>query len=74
LKSHEQGGDAVAAARRVLADLEPEYLEVVDFDGQPTLVVAASVGGTRLIDNAPLDRRDDQSRVQRGPEAREDRS
>lgn len=43
------------AARAVLvaAGLEPDYVEVADFDG-PTLVVAARVGSTRLIDNIPL--------------------
>jgi pantoate--beta-alanine ligase len=43
------------AARAMLeaAGLEPDYVEVVDFDG-PTLVIAASVGSTRLIDNVPL--------------------
>ena len=43
------------AARAVLAaaGLETDYVEVVDFDG-PTLVVAARVGSTRLIDNVPL--------------------
>jgi pantoate--beta-alanine ligase len=43
------------AAREVLeaAGLEPDYVEVADFDG-PTLVVAARVGPTRLIDNIPL--------------------
>jgi pantoate--beta-alanine ligase len=47
-------GDA-AAAKAVLAaaGLEPDYVEVADLDG-PTLLVAARVGGTRLIDNAPL--------------------
>ena len=46
--------DAVAA-RAVLeaAGLEPDYVEVADFDG-PTLLVAARVGSTRLIDNVPL--------------------
>ena len=44
-----------AAARSVLeaAGLVPDYVEVADFDG-PTLVVAARVGSTRLIDNTPL--------------------
>ena len=44
-----------AAARSVLeaAGLAPEYVEVADFDG-PTLLVAARVGSTRLIDNVPL--------------------
>ena len=45
----------VAAARAVLAaaGVEPDYVEVMDFDG-PTLLVAARVGSTRLIDNVPL--------------------
>jgi pantoate--beta-alanine ligase len=45
----------VAAARAVLAaaGVEPDYVEVADFDG-PTLLVAARVGSTRLIDNVPL--------------------
>jgi pantoate--beta-alanine ligase len=44
-----------AAARAVLeeAGLEPDYVEVADLDG-PTLLVAARVGATRLIDNVPL--------------------
>ena len=43
------------AARAVLetAGLDPDYVEVADFDG-PTLLVAARVGSTRLIDNVPL--------------------
>jgi pantoate--beta-alanine ligase len=43
------------AARSILeaAGLAPEYVEVADFDG-PTLLVAARVGSTRLIDNVPL--------------------
>jgi pantoate--beta-alanine ligase len=57
IASHDRGGDAVTAARQALGDLEPDYVEVIDFDGQPTLVIAASIGGTRLIDNAPLGRR-----------------
>jgi pantoate--beta-alanine ligase len=45
----------VNAARAVLAaeGLEPDYVEVADFDG-PTLLIAARVGSTRLIDNVPL--------------------
>jgi pantothenate synthetase len=44
-----------AAARAVLAEagIEPDYVEVADFDG-PTLLVAARIGSTRLIDNVPL--------------------
>jgi pantoate--beta-alanine ligase len=43
------------AAREVLeaAGVTPDYVEVADFDG-PTLLVAARVGSTRLIDNIPL--------------------
>ena len=43
------------AARAVLAEagIEPDYVEVADFDG-PTLLVAARIGSTRLIDNVPL--------------------
>ena len=48
------GADPVAAARATLGDLEPEYVAVADFGGQPTLLIAARVGRTRLIDNAPL--------------------
>jgi len=42
-------------ARTVLeaAGITPDYVEVADFDG-PTLLVAARVGSTRLIDNVPL--------------------
>jgi pantoate--beta-alanine ligase len=52
------GRDPVAAARHVLADTAVDYLAVADFSGRPTLVVAAWIGATRLIDNVPLDRRD----------------
>lgn len=45
----------VNRARAVLAaaGVEPDYVAVEDFDG-PTLLIAARVGTTRLIDNAPL--------------------
>ena len=44
-----------AQARDVLgeAGVDPDYVEVADFDG-PTLAIAARVGSTRLIDNIPL--------------------
>ncbi len=49
--------DPVRAARKVLDEeplLDLDYLEVADLNGQPVLLVAARVGKTRLIDNAPL--------------------
>ena len=48
-------GDTVAAARGVLRGLAVDYVGVATFDGQPTLVIAARAGVTRLIDNVPLD-------------------
>jgi pantoate--beta-alanine ligase len=50
------GGDPVAAARAVLQGLDVEYVAVGDFDGQPTLAIAARVGRTRLIDNVRLEK------------------
>jgi pantoate--beta-alanine ligase len=44
----------VALARLAEAGLEIDYVEVADFD-PPTLVGAARVGSTRLIDNVPLE-------------------
>jgi pantoate--beta-alanine ligase len=69
--ARDDGGDAAAAraaALRALAarDVEPEYVELVDPDdftvsdgaaGRVLLVLAARIGATRLIDNAPLDLR-----------------
>ena len=43
-----------ALARLAEAGLEVDYVEVADFD-PPTLVGAARVGSTRLIDNIPLE-------------------
>ena len=45
-----------ARARAVLAEagLAPDYVEVADLDGIPTLAIATRVGSTRLIDNVPL--------------------
>lgn len=56
LTAYRTGGDAVATARAVLEGeraLQAEYVEIAQFDG-PTLVAAARVGATRLIDNVPL--------------------
>jgi pantoate--beta-alanine ligase len=58
MAAHRHGADPVAAARHALGDLTPDYLAVAVFDGVPTLVVAARVGATRLIDNVPLDHPD----------------
>ena len=48
-------------ARAVLADagLEPEYLEVVKFDGRSLLAGAVRIGSTRLIDNVILEGADE---------------
>jgi pantoate--beta-alanine ligase len=54
LAAHRAGADPVAAARAALADLEPDYVAVAEFHGQPTLAIATRVGKTRLIDNIPL--------------------
>jgi pantoate--beta-alanine ligase len=58
LAAHRAGGDPVAAARTALGGLDIEYVAVATFDGLRTLVLAARVGGVRLIDNVPLDRPD----------------
>jgi pantoate--beta-alanine ligase len=52
--AHTAGTDAVAAARAELDGLQVDYADVAVFDGEPTLVVAARAGATRLIDNVPL--------------------
>jgi pantoate--beta-alanine ligase len=56
LAAHDRRSDPVAAARAELAGVDVNYIDVAVFDGEPTLVVAARVGGTRLIDNVPLNR------------------
>jgi pantoate--beta-alanine ligase len=55
LAAHAAGRDPVAAARATLDRLHVDYVAVTPFDDQPTLVVAARAGATRLIDNVPLD-------------------
>ena len=57
LAADRSGGNAVAAARAALGDLDADYVTIADFGGGRTLVIAARVGGTRLIDNVPLDGR-----------------
>jgi len=41
-------------ARELLADLDVDYVEIAPFD-PPVLAAAIRIGGTRLIDNVPLD-------------------
>jgi len=53
LAAHRAGSDPVSAALTRLSGLDVEYAEVADF-GVPTLVIAARVGPTRLIDNVVL--------------------
>jgi pantoate--beta-alanine ligase len=55
LDAYRQGLDPVQAARARLGDLNVDYVEVATLGGQSTLVIAARVGATRLIDNMPLD-------------------
>jgi pantoate--beta-alanine ligase len=56
LAAYARGADPIAAARAALGGLATDYVAVAQFDGHPTLVIAARVGRTRLIDNVPLDR------------------
>jgi pantoate--beta-alanine ligase len=54
LTAYIAGRDPAAAARTALDELQVDYADVAIFDGQPTLVIAARAGSTRLIDNVPL--------------------
>ena len=54
LTAHVAGADPAAAARSELEGLEVDYADVTVFDREPTLVIAARAGSTRLIDNVPL--------------------
>jgi pantoate--beta-alanine ligase len=56
LEAHRRSADAVPEARRVLDAIDGltvDYVAIADLDG-PTLVGAIRIGGTRLIDNLPL--------------------
>ena len=55
LDAYRRREDPIAAARGALDHLDVEYVELATFDGQPTLVLAARAGTTRLIDNVPLE-------------------
>ena len=68
------GRDPVAAARAELGPIEIDYVAVASFGGRPTLVLAARVGRTRLIDNVPLEETDGKARGQEGKWARRKRT
>jgi pantoate--beta-alanine ligase len=53
--AYRQGRDPVAAARERLDGIQAEYVAVTTLGGARTLVVAARVGRTRLIDNVLLE-------------------
>ncbi len=54
VEAFKAGGDPVAAARAQLTGVDVDYVAVANFNGHPTLAIAARVGRTRLIDNARL--------------------
>lgn len=54
LSAYRAQKDPVGAARAALDGLDVDYVAIAEFDGQPTLAIAARVGRTRLIDNIPL--------------------
>lgn len=53
--AHRAGRDPVDAARAILTGIDVDYVAVADFDGRPTLAIAARIGSTRLIDNVVLE-------------------
>ncbi|HET7217751.1 MAG TPA: pantoate--beta-alanine ligase [Vicinamibacterales bacterium] len=55
LRAARAGADPVAAARAELGALDVDYVAVANFNGHPTLALAARAGRTRLIDNVRLD-------------------
>jgi pantoate--beta-alanine ligase len=59
LAARRAGRDPVAAARHELKTVDIDYVADADLDGRRTLLVAARVGRTRLIDNVPLDDADE---------------
>jgi pantoate--beta-alanine ligase len=71
LAAHRSGADPVAAARAALEGIETDYVAVADFCGCPTLAIAARVGRTRLIDNAPLGSDECQTPARRQPAVEE---
>jgi pantoate--beta-alanine ligase len=54
-EAHRRGADPVAAARHELRGIDTDYVAIANLNGLRALVVAARIGGTRLIDNLPLD-------------------
>ena len=57
-RAHRQGEDPVLAARERLAEeprLEPEYVDLVRWNGRLFLAAAVRAGETRLIDNVVLE-------------------
>jgi pantoate--beta-alanine ligase len=63
LAARRAGRDPVDAARQELKAVDIDYVADADLDGRRTLVVAARVGRTRLIDNVPLDEPEDGSGI-----------
>jgi pantoate--beta-alanine ligase len=55
LEAARSAPDPVASARAALNGLEPEYVELLELDGDTLLATAVRVGSTRLIDNVLLE-------------------
>jgi pantoate--beta-alanine ligase len=53
--AYRAGGDPIAAARAALNGLEPDYVEILELDGERLLAAAVRAGRTRLIDNVSLE-------------------
>ena len=56
--AYRRGDDPVASARAVLADeerLDPDYVELAEWNGRVVLAAAVRAGKTRLIDNVVLE-------------------